>query len=110
MDIPPATLSLKMVRVHESDLRDRWTRDFPTALKTLDGGRLGVAAQSLGDRPVLSGRVHPLCKGSASSSAALTKFQAISFMIVDMATEIEAAREMITALPWLRTRGRRDAP
>ena len=45
---PTSDIIMEDVRVHKSDLLGPLHRGFSTAMKTLDGGRLGVAAQSLG--------------------------------------------------------------
>ncbi len=65
---------------------------FKFAMKTLDGGRIGIAAQALG---IASG-AYELALGYSKERKAfgkpISKHQAIQFKLADMATEIEAAR------------------
>ena len=71
---------LEDVRVHKSDMLGKENMGFINAMKTLDGGRLGVSAQS--KERVQFGK--PICKN-----------QAIAFMLADMATKLTAAKELV---------------
>ena len=85
---------LEDVRVSRSDLLGEVNRGFINAMKTLDGGRLGVAAQSLGVGQACLDESIQYAKERRQFGQAIAKFQAISFMIAEMATELEAAREL----------------
>ncbi|HEY6953092.1 MAG TPA: acyl-CoA dehydrogenase [Bacteroidota bacterium] len=65
------------------------------ALKTLDGGRIGIAAQALG---IAQGSLDAATKYSKERKAfdhPIAEFQAIQFKIADMATNVEAARMLV---------------
>jgi alkylation response protein AidB-like acyl-CoA dehydrogenase len=75
---------------------------FTFAMQTLDGGRIGIAAQALG---IASG-AYELSLNYAKERKAFGKpiaeLQAISFKLADMATDIEAARLLIMKAAWLK--------
>lgn len=64
-------------------------------MKTLDGGRLGMSAQALGIAQGCLEESIKYAKERKQFGQPIAKFQAISFMIAEMATEIEAARQLI---------------
>jgi alkylation response protein AidB-like acyl-CoA dehydrogenase len=63
-------------------------------MKTLDGGRLGVAAQAIGIAQGCLDESIKYAKERKQFGRPIASHQAISFMIADMATEIEAARQL----------------
>jgi len=94
---PTSDIVLDNVRVDKSDLLGPLHKGFSAAMKTLDGGRLGVAAQSLGIAQGCLDESVSYAKSRKQFGKPIASFQAISFMIAEMATEIEAARELIYA-------------
>lgn len=75
---------------------------FKLAMKTLEGGRLGIAAQALG---LASGAYDLALKYSQERKAfgkEIIHHQAIAFKLADMATEIEAARFLCLKAAWLK--------
>lgn len=73
---------------------------FKFAMKTLSGGRIGIAAQALG---IASGAFELALKYSKERKAFGTEIcnhQAIAFKLADMATEIEAARMLVLKSAW----------
>ncbi|MFY0674881.1 MAG: acyl-CoA dehydrogenase [Bacteroidia bacterium] len=75
---------------------------FKFAMKTLDGGRIGIASQALG---IASGAYELALKYSKERKAfgkEIYKHQAISFKLADMALEIEAARLLCLQAAWLK--------
>ena len=92
---PTSDIILEDVRVHKSDLLGPLHKGFATAMKTLDGGRLGMAAQALGIAQGCLDESVKYAKERKQFGRAIAKFQTISFMLADMATEIEAARQLI---------------
>lgn len=92
---PTSDVVLDNVRVHKDDLLGPLHKGFSTAMKTLDGGRLGVAAQALGIAEGCLEESIQYAKDRKQFGRPIASFQAISFMIADMATEIEAARELV---------------
>ena len=75
---------------------------FKFAMKTLSGGRIGIAAQALG---IASGAYELALAYSKERSAfgkPIHKHQAIAFKLADMATEIEASRLLCLKAAWLK--------
>ena len=78
---------------------------FKIALSTLDGGRIGIAAQALG---IASGAYELALKYSRERKAfgkEISKHQAIAFKLADMATEIDASRLLCLKSAWLKDHG-----
>ncbi|MBK9318686.1 MAG: acyl-CoA dehydrogenase [Bacteroidetes bacterium] len=78
---------------------------FKFAMKTLTGGRIGIAAQALG---IASGAYELALKYSKERKAfgkEISHHQAIQFKLADMATEIEAARLLCLKAAWLKDNG-----
>ena len=78
---------------------------FKFAMKTLSGGRIGIAAQALG---IASGSYELSLKYSKerkSFGKEINKHQAIAFKLADMATEIEAARLLCLKSAWQKDNG-----
>lgn len=79
---------------------------FKYAMKTLDGGRIGIAAQALG----MAGGAYELALAYSHERKAFGKpinnHQAIAFKLADMAMEIEAARMLVYRAAWLKDTGR----
>lgn len=75
---------------------------FKFAMKTLSGGRIGIAAQALG----IAGGAYELSVAYSKEREAfgkpISKHQAIAFKLADMATEIEAAKLMVYRAAWLK--------
>ena len=78
---------------------------FKFAMKTLSGGRIGIAAQALG---IASGAYELALAYSQQRKAFGTEIcnhQAIAFKLADMATDIEAARHMVMKAAWDKNQG-----
>ena len=78
---------------------------FKFAMKTLDGGRIGIATQALG---IASGGYELALNYSKERKAfgkPISEHQAIQFKLADMATEIEAARLLCLKAAWLKDQG-----
>ena len=69
-------------------------KGFPVAMKTLDGGRLGVAAMSVGVCQSALDEAVKYAKERKQFGRRIADFQGISFMIAEMAAETEAARQL----------------
>ena len=107
---PTSDIVLENVRVPKSQLLGPLDKGFIAAMKTLDGGRLGVAAQSLGIAQACLEESIKYAKERKQFGRPICKNQGISFMIADMATEIEAARELIYNTAVAKDAGAKDAP
>ena len=80
---------------------------YKVALSTLDGGRIGIAAQATG---IAQGAFEAALKWSQERMAfghPIAQFQAIQFMLADMATEIDAARLLVRKAAWKQDSGAR---
>lgn len=78
---------------------------FKFAMKTLGGGRIGIASQALG---IASGAYElalAYSKERAAFGKLISQHQAIQFKLADMATRIEAARLLIFRAAWLKDQG-----
>lgn len=78
---------------------------FKFAMKTLSGGRIGIAAQALG---IASGALELAVAYSKERKAfgkEIMKHQAIAFKIADMATEVETARLLVHKAAWQKDNG-----
>ncbi len=79
---------------------------FRFAMKLLEGGRIGIAAQAVG---IAAGAYELALKYAKERKAFGTEIinhQAIAFKLADMATEIEAARMMVLKAAWLKDQGK----
>ncbi len=92
---PTSDVILEDVRVPKDCLVGPLHKGFSIAMKTLDGGRLGMAAQAVGVAQAALDESIKYAKERKQFGQPIAKFQAISFMIADMATEIAAARELV---------------
>ncbi len=80
---------------------------YKVALSTLDGGRIGIAAQAVG---IAQGAFDEALKYSQERTAfeqPIANFQAIQFMLADMATEIDAGRLLTRKAAWKQDTGAR---
>jgi butyryl-CoA dehydrogenase len=80
---------------------------YKVALSTLDGGRIGIGAQAVG---IAQGAFEAAVNYSQERMAfghAISQFQAIQFMLADMATEIDAARLLVRKAAWKQDTGGR---
>lgn len=78
---------------------------FTFAMETLNGGRIGIAAQALG---IASGAYELALKYSKERSAfgkPISQHQAIQFKLADMAVQIEAARLLVYKAAWIKDQG-----
>ena len=80
---------------------------YKVALSTLDGGRIGIAAQATG---IAQGAFEAALRYAQQRQAfghPIADFQAIQFMLADMATEIDAARLLLRRAAWKQDSGAR---
>ena len=75
---------------------------FKIAMKTLEGGRIGIAAQALGIAQGAYELALAYSKERKAFGKEISKHQAIQFKLADMATEIEAARLLVYKAAWLK--------
>lgn len=100
-----ATLIFENVRVPGENLIGNIGDGFKQALRVLDGGRVGIAALSVG---IAQGALDASLKYSHERKQfgkALAEFQAIQWKLADMATEINAARLLTRKAAWMKMKG-----
>ena len=100
------TLQFNNVKVPKENRIGEDGFGFKFAMKTLSGGRIGIAAQALG---IASGAYELALKYSKERKAFGTEIynhQAIAFKLADMYTEIEAARMLVMKAAWDKDQGK----
>jgi alkylation response protein AidB-like acyl-CoA dehydrogenase len=78
---------------------------FKFAMKTLEGGRIGIAAQALGIAAGAYELALAYSKERKTFGKPIHEHQAIAFKLADMATQIEAARLLVYKAAWLKDQG-----
>ena len=84
-------------------------RGFRVAMATLDGGRIGIAAQALGIAQAAYDVARAYAIDREQFGRRIGDFQAIQWKLADMATEIDAARLLAYRAAWLKQEGRPHA-
>ncbi|NLV77117.1 MAG: acyl-CoA dehydrogenase [Tissierellia bacterium] len=81
--------------VPKSNLLGKEGQGFKIAMSTLDGGRIGIAAQALGIAAGALEKTIQYIKEREQFGRPLAKFQGLQWMVADMATDIEASRLLV---------------
>lgn len=92
---PTAAVMFENCRVPAQNLIGREGEGFTIAMKGLDGGRLNIAACSIGGAQFCLDRTIEYMRERRQFGSRLSDFQALRFRLADYATEIEAARLMV---------------
>ncbi|MHB8540869.1 MAG: acyl-CoA dehydrogenase family protein [Candidatus Acidiferrales bacterium] len=100
-----AEISLSDCRVPEANRIGEEGQGLKIALEALDGGRVGIAAQSVGIAQGAFEAAVKYAKQRRAFGKTIAEFQAIQFMLADMQTEIEAARGLMYYAAWMRDQG-----
>ena len=82
---------------------------FKVAMSTLDGGRIGIAAQALGIARAALEKSVAYAKERKAFGEPLSEKQAIQFKIADMAMELDAARLLTLRAAWMKDKGLRHS-
>jgi alkylation response protein AidB-like acyl-CoA dehydrogenase len=101
-----AELYFDDVRVPKTNILGQQGDGFHQMLKTLDGGRLSIAAMGLGGAQGAYETALNYAKNREQFGQPISKFQAIAFKLADCALEIECARNLLYKACWLRDRKR----
>jgi alkylation response protein AidB-like acyl-CoA dehydrogenase len=100
-----ADIVLDGVRVDADRLLGEEGKGFAVAMQTLDGGRIGIAAQAVGVAQAAYDAARAYALERRQFGKRIADFQAIQWKIADMATEIEAGRMLVYRAAWLREQG-----
>lgn len=94
-------------RVPASDMLGKAGEGFKIVMKGLDGGRIGIAAQSIGVAQAALDAAVKYAKEREQFGQKIAKFQGLRWIIADMATEIEAARQLTLSAAAMKDRKER---
>ena len=92
-------------RIPQKNLLGAEDSGFKIAMKTLDGGRIGIASQALGIAQGAFDAAVEYAKERKQFDQPIGRFQGVQFMLADMATQIEAARLMVYQAAFRATAG-----
>jgi alkylation response protein AidB-like acyl-CoA dehydrogenase len=98
-------LALEDVRVDGDRLLHERGRGFSIAMSTLDGGRIGIAAQAVGIAQAAFDVARVYALERRQFGKPIADFQAIQWKLADMATEIDAARLLVYRAAWRKQEG-----
>jgi butyryl-CoA dehydrogenase len=93
-------------RIHKDALLGEEGEGFKIAMQTLDGGRIGIAAQALGIAQAALDASVAYAKERVQFGKPIAANQAIQWMIADMATQVDAARLLVYRAAWCVDNGR----
>ena len=93
-------------RIPSANLLGEEGKGFPTFLTILDGGRISIGALALGLAQAALDAAVPYVRERQQFGRPIGTFEAVAFRVADMATEIEAARNLVYRAAWLRDQGR----
>jgi alkylation response protein AidB-like acyl-CoA dehydrogenase len=100
-----AQLALTDLRVPQENLLGAENEGFKVAMKTLDGGRIGIAAQAVGIARAALADSLAYVRERRAFGQALADFQGLQWRLADMATAIEAARLLTLRAAFLKDGG-----
>ena len=98
-------LVLENVRVARDQVLGTVGEGYKVAFTTLDAGRIGIAAQSLGIAQAALEAARAYAKRREQFGKPISEFEGIQWMLADMATEIEAARLLMYRAATLKAEG-----
>jgi short/branched chain acyl-CoA dehydrogenase len=99
-------LSFRDCAVPEENLLGPRGQGFAQFLEILDGGRISVAAMAVGLAQGAYDLAVAYAKEREQFGRPIAAFQAVQFRLTDMATEIEAARNLVYKAAWVKDQGR----
>lgn len=102
---PTSDIIMVDVKVPKENILGEKNEGFINAMKTLDVGRIGVAAQSIGIGQAALDEAVKYAKERKQFGKTLGSFQGISFMLADMATKLEAAKLLTYQAAYMKDTG-----
>lgn len=97
---PTGTINFDQVVVPETWRLGQEGEGFGFAMQALDGGRINIATCSLGTAQAALNQAHSYLQTRTQFGKPLSSFQALQFKLADMATELQAARQMVRLAAW----------
>lgn len=101
--------AINNLKVPKENLLGKEGDGFKIAMATLNGGRIGIAAQALGIAEGAFDKAKEYAKIRKQFGKSLSEFQAIQFKFADMATKIETAKLLTYKAGWLKDNGKTNA-
>jgi len=92
-------------RVPAEDMLGEEGEGFKIAMTGLDGGRIGISAQSVGVAQAALDAAVQYAKEREQFGQSISRFQGLRWMVADMATELEAARQLMLSASAMKDRG-----
>ncbi len=92
-------------RVPAEDMLGEEGEGFKIAMTGLDGGRIGISAQSVGVAQAALDAAVQYAKEREQFGQSISRFQGLRWMVADMATELEAARQLMLSASSMKDRG-----
>jgi alkylation response protein AidB-like acyl-CoA dehydrogenase len=102
---PTCELVFENCRIPADRLLGKEGEGFKIAMKTLDGGRIGIAAQALGIAQGAYEEALKYARERKQFEQPIASFQAVQFMLADMAVRIEASRLLVYQSAWRASAG-----
>jgi butyryl-CoA dehydrogenase len=99
------TVFFENVKVPKENVLAEKGMGFKIAMSTLDGGRIGIAAQALGIARAALEKATAYAKERKAFGEPIAQKQAIQFKLADMATELDAARLLTLRAAWMKDQG-----
>lgn len=100
-----AQIWLDKVRVPKTNVLGEVGKGFKVALSTLDGGRIGIAAQALGIGEAAFRYARKYSKERVQFGKPISELQAIQFKLADMSTKLSASRLLVMNASYLKDNG-----
>ncbi|MDY6821063.1 MAG: acyl-CoA dehydrogenase family protein [Deferribacterota bacterium] len=97
------------LKVPKKNLLGNEGQGFKIAMETLNGGRIGIAAQAIGIAEGAFNKAFDYAKERKQFGKPLSSFQGIQFKFADMATKIETAKILIYKAAWLKDNDKTNA-
>ena len=92
-------------RIPAEDMLGKEGEGFKIAMTGLDGGRIGISAQSVGVAQAALDAAIQYAKEREQFGQSISRFQGLRWIVADMATEIEAARQLMLSASAMKDRG-----
>jgi butyryl-CoA dehydrogenase len=103
---PTGELLFESCRVPSDQMLGARGSGWKTFLQILDGGRISIGAMAVGLAQAALDASISYARERRQFGRAIGTFQGVAFMVADMATEVEAARQMVWRAAWLKDCGR----